>query len=494
MYLFDGVLGSVTRTSAVRPAGAGERLSPLDSLLLYVEDAADVPVLGAALLRVAGRPGYDDVLSHVEGRLGGLPRFGQRIADVPFEGARPVWVEDARFDLRHHVRHIGLPEGGGETALKALVARLLAERLERSRPLWDLILVDGHADDRCALVLRLHHALSDGVAGVSILQSLFGDVVSPGAAGTAGAPVGAPSSVDLLAGALLERASEALQLPGVLWRSARAPRRLAARVRGVGELARALGTRAGGSPLNVPVGSLRRFEFVDADLDECRRAAARLGGTVNDLVLTVVAAALGRLFRARGLAPADLELTALVPVSMRSEAEPAAPGNRFAGVFAPLPIAIDDPHEQFAAVHTAMRRLKRGHQSSGGDLLVALGGLAPPIVLRATAHLLLRHRAFNLIVSNVRGPQGPLAIAGHAVEGLTPVLPLLANQTLGVAVMSSDGMIGFGLLGDGEAMADLGLLAEALGESITTLVAPRRSPRVRRTRRSCVLHSAGPER
>jgi diacylglycerol O-acyltransferase / wax synthase len=423
-----------------------------------------------------------------------VPRFRQRLADVPLDQGRPVWVDDPHFNLRYHLRHGGLPAPGSEEQLKNLAGRVFAQRLDRTKPLWELLLVDRLQDERFALIAKSHHALVDGISAVDITTVLFDydpDAPSLAPPRTPWAPRPLPSPAQLLSDALIERATR----PAELARSARAVVRTPRRVlRGTRDGLQAMGALAfvglsppPPTPLNVKVGPHRRYTWVDAELVELRRIKDALGGTINDAVLAVVAGALGRFFRHRGIDTDGLVLTVLVPVSVRAESARSALGNEVAPMWVRLPVGIEDPVRQHAAIRDTTAELDDERQTIGARTLTELAGFASPTIMSQAARLQQRQRFCDLVVTNVPGPQQPLYLLGRRLRSLYPVVPLAGRQALGVAVMSYDGKLGFGLLGDYDALADLDALAEFLRASIDALAAgasvPGRAARGRRSTR-----------
>ncbi len=467
----------------------GHRLSAMDTSFLHLEKGGAHMHVASVTVFDGPPPHYVELLAHVEGRLHLVPRFRQRLAPVPYGQGRPVWVDDPHFNLRYHLRHAGLPAPGRPEQLKALAGRVFAQRLDRAKPLWEILLVD-RLDDGCfALVAKTHHALVDGISGVDIVSVLFDTAPEPAAVAPPARPWTArplPTQTQLLADALLERSTHPGEALRGLRAAARAPRQVLGGLRdaleGIGAVA-VPRDPAPPSALNVPIGPHRRYTWIDADLAQFRAIKSALAGTVNDAVLTVVAGALGRFLRHRGVDTTELVLKAMVPVSVRAEAEQGALGNRVAAVWAPLPVGIEDPVERFAAVHQAMGDLKTSGQAVGAQALTDLAGFAPPTVMSQAARLQARQRFYNLVVTNVPGPQFPLYLLGRRMRALYPVVPLARNQALGLAVMSYDGRLGFGLLGDFDAMADIDVLAGALEESIAVLAAAAGAPTAARARR-----------
>ncbi len=439
-------------------------------------------------------PPYDALREHIESRLHLVPRFRQRLAEIPLAQGRPVWVDDPHFNLRYHLRHAGLPPPGSEEQLKNLAGRLFAQRLDRTKPLWEMWLVDGLHDDGFVLVAKSHHALVDGISAVDITTVLFDsepDAPPMPPPRRRWAPRPLPTPAQLLSDALVERATRPAEFVRTAHAVVRAPRQL---VRGTRDGLQAMGALAFAglspappTPLNVKIGPHRRYTWVDADLAELQRVKDALGGTVNDAVLAVVAGALGHFLRHRGVDTDGLVLKALVPVSVRAESEQGALGNEVAPMWALLPVGIEDPVRQHAAIRDATAEVEDARQAIGARTLTELAGFASPTIMSQAARLQQRQRFFNLVVTNVPGPQQPLYLLGRRLRALYPVVPLAGRQALGVAVMSYNGRLGFGLLGDYDALADLDTLAEFLGMSIDALAVrasvPRRAVRGRRSTR-----------
>jgi len=431
-----------------------------------------------------------------------VPRFRQRLADVPLEQGRPVWVDDPHFNLRYHLRHAGLPAPGSEEQLKNLAGRLFAQRLDRTKPLWELWLVDGLQDDRFALVAKSHHALVDGIEAVDITTVLFDTEpsVQPPVPARRWAPRPLPSSAQLLTDALFERATQPQELVRTARAVVRTPRQLLHGARdglqAIGALAFAGMRPAPPTPLNVKVGPHRRYTWVDAELAELQHVKDTLGGTVNDAVLAVVAGALGRFLRHRGVDTEGLLLRALVPVLVCGEGHGRALGSEVAPMWVSLPVGVEDARRQHAAIRDATAELQDAQQAVGARALTELAGFAPPTIMSQAARLQQRQRFFNLVVTNVPGPQQPLYLLGRRLRALYPVVPLAGRQALGVAVMSYDGRLGFGLLGDYDALADLDTLADMLRTSIDALAedasVPRRAARGRRSTRATTAQTGGP--
>jgi WS/DGAT/MGAT family acyltransferase len=453
-------------------------LTGLDSSFLHLEgDAAHMHVAGCMVFDGAA-PTYEELVEQLSGRLHLVPRYRQRLAFVPLNQGRPVWVDDPHFNIAFHVRHTALPSPGDEAQLKRLAGRVFSQALDRSRPLWEIWLVEGLSDDRFAMLSKTHHALVDGVSGVDIFTVLFDTApepmpVAPPDHEWVARPL--PSGAQLLADALLERTTVPAEIVRGVRATLRGPRHVAQRIGraagGVSAMARAGLHAAPPSPLNVRIGPHRRFTWVRGDLQEFKAVKNALGGTVNDVVLAVVAGGLGRYLRMHGEATDELVLRAMVPISVRADVERGALGNRVAAMWAPLPIGVTDPVQRLLTISRDMDGIKESGQAVGAQVLTELSGFAPPTIMAQAARLQARQRLFNLVVTNVPGPQFPLYMLGRELDAMFPMVPLAENQALGIAIMSYNGQLNFGLNADYDAMPDLEALAGELRASIEELVA-----------------------
>jgi diacylglycerol O-acyltransferase / wax synthase len=447
---------------------AGDRLTALDASFLHLEeDEASHMHVAGVLIFDGEPPEYDDLIQGIESRLHLVPRYRQRLAAVPLAQGRPKWVDDPHFNLRYHVRATALPPPGGEDQLRALAGRVFSQRLDRDKPLWELWIVSGLEGGRFAMLSKTHHALVDGVSGVDIASVLFDAAPEPELPADSGdrwLPRPLPSRAQLLAEALIERAT----IPAEIARSVRAvfrgPLQIARGARdaavAVGALAWAGLGPAPDSPYNCRIGPHRRFTWVRAQLDDVKAIKNALGGTVNDVVLATVAGALGRHMRRRGIDTDERELRAMVPVSVRTELERGQLGNRVAAMMAPLPVGVEDPVDRLEIVRDSMKDIKESGQAVGAEVMVRLGGFAPPTIMSQAARLFSRQRFFNVVVTNVPGPQVPLYLMGRQLLDIFPMVPLVRKTALGIAIMSYNGHINFGLVGDWDGMHDLHLLAD----------------------------------
>jgi WS/DGAT/MGAT family acyltransferase len=467
----------------VAKQGHKDRLSAIDASFLAQEKQSSHMHVGALVVFEGPPPGRDEFRAHMETRLPLVPRYRQKLAFPPLETGRPFWVDDPSFNLEYHVRHTALPKPGGEDQLRELAGRIFSQRLDRSKPLWEVWIVHGLEDGRFALISKTHHALVDGVSGVDIATVLFD--LSPVPPKTEQAPADVrwtpspePSEVELVAEGvkglvktpfgLAGRALGAVQRPGD------SLGRLREAAEGLGEVVWAGMNPAPDVPLNVPIGPHRRVRWVQSRLDDFKEIKNTLGGTVNDAVLAVVAGALRRWLHERGVRTEGLELRALVPVSIRTEADKDSLGNRIAAMRGPLPVYVDDPVERLSVVREGMGQLKESKQALGAEVIAGLTDFAPPTLLAQASRLNFSTRLFNLIVTNVPGPQFPLYLLGREMEEIVPIAFLPENHALAVAIMSYNGKVDFGLLADYDALPDVDAFATHLEESLAELLAAAR--------------------
>jgi diacylglycerol O-acyltransferase / wax synthase len=459
------------------------RLSSIDASFLAQEKQASHMHVGALVIFEGPPPAHDDFCAHMESRLPRVPRYRQKLAFPPLETGRPFWVDDPNFNLGYHVRHTALPKPGSDEQLRELAGRIFSQRLDRSKPLWEVWIVHGLEGGRFALISKTHHALVDGVSGVDIATVLFDlspvpPEPDPAAEPERWTPSPEPSDVGLVAEGvkglvrtpfdLAGRAVGALQKPG------ESLGKLREAAEGLGEVVWAGMNPAPDVPLNVPIGPHRRVRWVQSRLADFKEIKNSLGGTVNDAVLAVVAGALRRWLHDRGVRTEGVELRALVPVSIRTEDEKDSLGNRIAAMRGPLPVYVDDPVERLQVVREGMGQLKESKQALGAEVIAGLTDFAPPTLLAQASRLNFSTRLFNLIVTNVPGPQFPLYLLGREMESIVPIAFLPENHALAVAIMSYNGKIDFGLLADYDAMPDVDAFATHLEESLAELLAAAR--------------------
>ena len=461
------------------PARHLDRLSAIDAGFLAQEKPNTHMHIGALTLLEGPPPKLSEFLDHIESRLHLVPRYRQKLAVPPLETGRPLWIDDPSFNLSYHVRHTALPAPGDEPMLLALCGRIFSQRLDRAKPLWELWLVEGLEGDACALITKTHHALVDGISGVDLSTVLFDlSPEGPPTAAKAPAPPWVPQpepGAALLAARGLEGAARAAAgvATGALGAATR-PEQTLARARevaaGIGEIALNTLSSPPDTPFNVPPGPHRRIEVVRAGLDEFKQVKNAFGTTVNDVVLAVVTGALAFFLQSRGRRTEGVELKACIPVSVRADEDSEALGNQLTQIMAPLPVFIDDPVARLLHVKEAMDGLKESRQALAASAIASLQGFAPPTLHAQASRMNFSGRFFNLLVTNVPGPQFPLYVLGRRLESMFPIAFLAGDRALAVAIMSYNGGMNFGLLGDYDALPDLAIVAEGIEASLAQLV------------------------
>jgi WS/DGAT/MGAT family acyltransferase len=459
-----------------------DTLSPLDASFLYMERETTAMHVGGVLV-FDGDVDADRFTELIGERLPLVPRYRQKVREVPAWLGPPVWVDDPDFDLAYHVRRCALPAPGSEAQLRELAGRVLGRCLERDRPLWELYLVEGlhgpGGDRRFAVISKTHHAIVDGLGSIDIGALLLDRTPHPRESPPdAWAPQPEPASLTLALDAVaswMRRPWTALDTVGRALTDVRAVVGGALSTTGaVVAAARSAGRGTRANPLNAPIGRQRRFGTAHTCLDDYRAVRKAHGGTVNDVVLTVVTGALRRWLISRGEPVlASSTVRAMVPVSVRARGRGrAGGGNQISAVFVDLPVGEPDPLRRLSVVRSAMLAHKRSGHAVGATVIVGLVGLTPPTLHSLAARLTstLSSRVFNVVVTNVPGPQFPLYAMGARMIAMYPVVPLAAGQAVSIGITSYDGGVYYGLNGDREAMADVEVLAEAVGEALAELV------------------------
>lgn len=452
-----------------------ERLTVLDELFLHLEGPDTHMHVGGIAIFEGPPPDYEDVKDMIQRRLQMVPRFRQKLASVPLGLGRPVWIDDTHFNLEYHVRHTALPPPGDERKLRRLAARIMSQQLDRSKPLWEIWVAEGLSDDRFALISKTHHCLVDGVSGADIMSVILDLGPEPQQIEVERwRPSPEPTPDRLFIDAFKERITSPMEFVRIAQSSVLDPGTLPNRLV---ESLKALMAFVGGSfsappsTLNQSIGPHRRFETVLVDLDDIKMIKNKLGGTVNDVVVSVVTGGLRRLLRGRGERVDEIELRAMIPVSVRADSDRGTLGNQVASMWAALPVSEPDAAKRLATVSERMRELKDSGQAVGAKVLTSLGEYAPPTIIAQASRLVARQRAFNLVITNVPGPQIPLYTLGREMQAVYPVVPLADNTTIGVALLSYNGKVCFGLLGDYDTAPDLEVLAEGIEKSLAELLA-----------------------
>jgi len=458
-----------------------DRLSPLDASFLHIEDHVSHMHIASIAIFEGPPPPFGDIVAMVDAKLDLVPRYRQKVRFVPFELGRPVWVDDPHFNIEYHLRHTALPSPGGESELRKLVGRVMAQQLDRSKPLWEIWVVEGLEDGRWAMLAKTHHALVDGVSGtdlLAVIMDLRADAVRPEPSRWTPRPE--PSGFHLMLDAL----ENVVQSPYEQIRAARAQtralRRMAGHVLDVAGGLFSLGGLVRPTPLsslNGPLGPHRRYAWATTSVDDIKRVRQSLGGTFNDVVLASITNGFRELLLSRH---EDVErvVRTLVPVSVRprdTSGKAVGDGtyeNKVSAMFAELPVDIDDPALRLHVITEQMKDLKESSQAVAGEALTSMSGFAPPMLLALGMRLATRagQRNVNTITTNVPGPQFPLYAAGRRMIRAFPYVPLGGQMRLGIAIFSYDGEVNFGITGDYDTTPDIDVLAGGIEDGMTQML------------------------
>lgn len=467
-----------------------ERLSALDASFLHLEDenchmhiGAVALFTGAPLATAEGGVDIERIRNAIAAGIHRIPRYRQRLMWIPGAG-HPVWVDDARFNLAYHVRHTHLPRPGSERLLKRLAGRIMSQALDRGKPLWEMWIVEGVEGDRFAIITKIHHCMIDGVGSVELTGTVMRPTPDPDprleAPPPQWLPRPSPSAARLVVDELCHRATMPFTLADAVRRAILEPRRTATRlyqaVEGIGEALTAGALPASPTPLNAPIGPHRRFDWLEMDLDAVKNVKARLGGTINDVVLAILAGALRRFLRQRGLQVDQLEFRAMLPVNVRTRENQESLGNRVAMMVGRLPLEEHDPVRRLERVIHETQELKRSRQAVGVQTIEELSDNSFTTLFTLFSRMAAFVRPFNVVVTNVPGPSTPAYMLGAPMIACYPLVPLFRDQALGVALFSYAGRLYWGFNADWDLLPDLHDLVAAADAEFTALqqVAERR--------------------
>jgi WS/DGAT/MGAT family acyltransferase len=419
-------------------------------------------------------PPFERLEEMVARKLDAVPRYRQKVRFVPLGLGRPVWVEDPYFNLEYHIRHSALPAPGTEQILRRTAARIFAQHLDRRRPLWEIWMIEGLSENRWALLSKVHHCMVDGVSATDLMTLMFDDTPQPAPA-EPWAPAPEPSGVELVARSVSHQASSPAEQLRIVRAAFRRPRSTLGQA---GDLLRGMTSSLGllkpleRSSLTGPIGPHRTWSTAGVRLTDVKAIRGALGGTVNDVVLTVVAGGLRELLAARGEEVEGRSVRALVPVSVRRPGERGVYNNRVSAMFAELPVGIGDPVARLGAVASQMDGLKQSKQAVAGDVLTSLSGFAPPMLLALSGRLAARSPSLGVQtgVTNVPGPQQPLRTLERTLVQSFPFVPVFGNVRIGIAVFSYDGGLYFGVTGDYDSSNDIDILTAGIEAATVELL------------------------
>jgi len=456
-----------------------EWMSPVDSSFLHVENDITPMHIGAVSIFQGPPPPFEELRAMVAGKLGLVPRYRQKVRFVPLAAGPPVWIDDPHFSLDYHLRHTAIPKPGSEEQLRQMAARIFSQHLDRDKPLWELWAVEGLQRKRWALLSKVHHCMVDGVAATDLMSVMFSDETADGGDRPAvreWTPAPEPSGAEVLARTIVRRASPAGQLEA-LRRMAGAPRET---LRSVSEAARATAAASGSmrpvgaSSLTGPIGPHRRWSWAHARLSDVKTVRNELGGTVNDVVLTLITNGFRELLDSRGEdVPEDRVVRTMVPVSVRRKGERGVYNNRVSAVFAGLPVGLTEPAERLQAIRLEMDGIKESKQAVAGDVLTSMSGFAPPLLLALGSRLVTLSPRLNMhtATTNVPGPQQPVQTLGRRMLQSYPFVPVVGSIRIVVAIFSYDGGLFFGVTGDYDGAPDIDVLTAGIAGSMKQLLA-----------------------
>jgi WS/DGAT/MGAT family acyltransferase len=455
------------------------QLSPLDAAFLELEegDSSAHMHIGSALifdpLPNGARPSLEGLRQQVRERLAPLPRFRRHLSSPRVRPlSLPSWEADPGFDAGELVRQAVLPAPGGEAELMEWLGDFFSHRLDRSRPLWETTLLEGLEGGRWAMATKVHHCLIDGIAGAGVTAALLDAEAEP----APGSPTLAEAVAELEAEepepgrvAKLRGAVGGAVRGGI--DAARHPRNASALVAQSWAMAEMLVRdelrSAPHTSLNGEIGATRRLAAVDVPLEDLKRVKRELGGTVNDVVLAATAGGLRRLFEEREESVDHIR--AMVPVSLRAASESLGLGNRVSSLFVDLVVAEPDPLLRYRKIAAASRELKEGGAAAGPEGVIKLAGLTPPLIQSLVARLMFTPRLFNVTITNVPASPATLYSQGAPLRRIVPLVPIFSGHAVGIAVMSYDGTMTFGLNADHDTVADLDHMRAGIEESLSDL-------------------------
>ena len=458
-----------------------DRLSPLDSSFLAIEDGVSHMHIASIGIFEGPAPRYRDLVAMVAGKLRLVPRYRQVIERVPGDLGRPVWVDDPHFNIDYHVRHTALPEPGGEEEVRKLVGRIMSQQLDRSKPLWEIWMVDGLEGGRWALASKTHHCMVDGVSGtelLSVIMDLTPEVLP--AELVEWEPQPHPSPIELAVTAVFDM----VKSPYEQFRAARSALRLPRNaVREMWAVGRGMTAMLGAvrptppSSLNGPIGPHRTWAWASTSVDDVRAVRREHGGTFNDVVLACITTGFRELLLSRGES-ADRVVRTMVPVSVRPRSDKGlaigdgALANKVSAMFAELPVYEADPLRRLQIVTEQMAGLKDSQEALAGEALTSLSGFAPPMLLALGGRIATKgsQRNINTVTTNVPGPQVPLYVLGRRMLQAFPFVPLGAQMRVTVAIFSYDGQVNYGVTGDYDAAPDVDVLCAGIEKGLTDLL------------------------
>lgn len=457
-----------------------DRMSALDSGFYFAESENTPMHVGSVAVFDGPAPTYGDVVRLLLSKLPLVPRYRQRVREVPLQVGRPMWVDDPHFQILYHVRHTAVPRPGSDEQLRNLAGRILGQRLDMSKPLWELYLVEGLADDRWAIISKVHHCMVDGVAGTDLMQLMFD--LSPDAKHEEPrdwTPQRSPSSAGMVANAVADAVADPLRqissLPAL-----GGPRRMAKGLLHSGKtiastmpsLAKQALTPTARS-LNGPIGPHRRWAWTSAQFDELKEVRTALGGTVNDVVLTSITAGFRELLQGRGELSSDkLVVRTMVPVSVRSESQKGNLNNQVSAVFVDLPVGDPDPRSRLQAIRGQMDEYKKAMQAVDVPSIISMGDFVAPTLLSLGVRAALSAGQVwcQAVTTNVPGPPIPLYVLGRRMCSAHAYVPIAGGTRCSIGIFSYLNTMTFGINADFDAFSDVDVLSQGIRNGVEELL------------------------
>lgn len=460
-----------------------DRMSAMDAMFYYMETDNTPMHVGSVMVLEGPLPAYGDLVRLLSAKLDKVPRYRQVVRPVPLQLGRPVWVDDPHFQILYHVRHTALPQPGGDEQLRNLAGRVFAQRLDMSKPVWEMWLVEGLADGRWALISKAHHCMVDGVASTDLMQVIFdtgAETVDPGA--SVWAPATPPSTLEIVAATLVDAVTDPLQLVHrpTRERLSRLPLTIGGLAYAVKELAPQLipqllpgRTQPTPESFNGPLGPNRRWVWTDARLADVKTVRAALGGTVNDVILTAITRGYRDLLVQRGELLPDMVVRSLVPVSIRKPDAHGRLDNQVATVVVDLPVAEADATTRLRLVREQMDRNKRGMGAVDAAAIIGLADYAAPTLLALGARSVsaVPNRLTQTGTTNVPGPRVPLHLLGRQLLETHPYVPVFAGVRVAVGIFSYLDTFSFGVTADFDSFPDVELITAGIGAGMAELLA-----------------------
>ncbi len=449
-----------------------DRLSAIDASYPLIEKPNTHVHVGALLIFEGPAPEFSHYVDHVGSRLHLAPRFRQRLVFPPFGTGRPIWIDDINLNLEHHIRQIDLPSPGSEKGLRDIAGRIFSQQLDRTRPLWEITLVRGLSENRFALIFKIHHSMINPISVESLIPAFCDLEPDPELSkhpDRQWAPKQEPSKSKMALDGVREHLYQALFVLRVLVGAIKHPlpaiRRTSEMVKSLREIAKLIFRNpAPETFLNVETGPHRIVEWSRLDLDQVKQVKNKVGGTVNDVVLAVVARALGTLFDRRGHGVEGLKLEGMVPVSINAGGD-----IHTVAVRGPLPLNVEDPLQLLQDVRDGMISVKKSRQVTNAKVLLGMNDFLPPLLLAQVSRINYSTRLFNLIVTNLRGPQTPLYVLGRRLLNFYATVFMPERHALAIAVFSYNGSICFSFLADPDVISDLHILREDTEQAFVEL-------------------------